>query len=220
MSTSTRSPSASAQSLAETRRAVTAAGLVGAIASAGFIAGLIVLHDRSRSLLETPVIVAVCLVAGLAFIVLAISLSGLAVTTGLPSWVLSTVAVGCVFVAIQAWADGSVIANVANRVSDAEFDRLGEPTFLLQLLTIPMIATCLVGFVALGIVGWRRRSLPRGACILFVLAGVASVTGSFPPIGVFAGLALTWVARSACRPEHQHDAEGARRSGDNRVVGA
>jgi hypothetical protein len=46
-----------------------------------------------------------------------------------------------------------VIANVANRVSDAEFDRLGESTFLLQLLTIPMVATCLVGFVALGIVG-------------------------------------------------------------------
>jgi hypothetical protein len=154
----TTSPSATAQSIAGTRRAVTVACLVGAVASAGFIAGLIVLHDRSLAeLARTPVTVAECLVAGLAFIVLAISLSGLAGATELPSWVRSTVAVGCAFVAIQAWASGSVIANVANRVSDAEFDRLGESTFLLQLLTIPMVATCLVGFVALRIVGWRRR---------------------------------------------------------------
>jgi hypothetical protein len=193
----TTSPSATAQSIAGTRRAVTVAGLVGAVASAGFIAGLIVLHDRSLAeLARTPVTVAECLVAGLAFIVLAISLSGLAGATELPSWVRSTVAVGCAFVAIQAWASGSVIANVANRVSDAEFDRLGEPTFLLQLITNPMIAACLVGFVALGIIGWRRRSLPRGACVPFILAGVASVTGSFPPIGLFAGLALAWTART------------------------
>ncbi len=75
----TTSPSATAQSSAGVRRAVTVAGLVGAVASAGFIAGLIVLHDRSGAeLARTPVTVAECLVAGLAFIVLAISLSGLA----------------------------------------------------------------------------------------------------------------------------------------------
>ncbi len=193
----TTSPSATAQSVSGTRRAVTVAGLAGALASAGFIAGLIVLHDRSGAeFARTPVKVIECLVAGLAFIVLAISLSGLAGATGLPSWVLSTVAVGCAFVAIQAWASGSVIANVAHRVPDAEFDRLGESTFLLQLLTIPMIVACLIGFVALGIIGWRRRSVPRGACVLFILAGVASLTGSFPPIGLFAGLALAWTART------------------------
>lgn len=197
MSTNAMSPSTTAQSISGVRRAVLIAGLVGALASIGFIIGLIVLHGRSSGeLSRTPATVIECLVAGLAFIVLATSLSGFAATTRLPSWVLSTVAVGCAFVAIQAWATGSVIANVAQRVSADEFDRLGQPTFLLQLLTIPMIVVCLIGFVALGIIGWRRRSVPRGACVLFIIAGVVALTGSFPPIGLFAGLAFAWTART------------------------
>ena len=61
----TTSPSATAKSVAGTRRAVTVAGLVGALASAGFSAGLIVLHDRSLAkLARTPVTDAECLIAG------------------------------------------------------------------------------------------------------------------------------------------------------------
>jgi hypothetical protein len=78
-----------------------------------------------------------------------------------------------------------------------EFDRLGKSTFLLQLNSIPMTVTCLVGFVAAGIAGWRRHAMPRGACVLFIVAGLVSLIGTFPPAGLLAGLALAWTARSA-----------------------
>jgi uncharacterized membrane protein YdcZ (DUF606 family) len=194
----TTSPAATGQTTSGTRGAVTVAGLVGALGSGGFIAGLFVLHGLSNAQMQrAPVTVIACLVAGLAYVAMAISLPGLAGGTKVPRWVLSTAAVGCAFIAIQAWADGSVIAHVASSVSDDEFDRLGKSTFLLQLLSAPMIAACLVGFVALGIVGWRRRAMSRGACVLLILAGLVSLTGSFPPIGLLAGLALAWTARTA-----------------------
>jgi hypothetical protein len=197
--TTTINPAVNRQTTDGIRNAITAAGLAGALGSAGFIAGLFVLHGESNAQLQrAPVTVIECLLAGLAFIALTISLPGLAGgATKLPRWLLSTAAVGCAFIAIQAWADGSVIANVANHVSDDEFDRLGKPAFLLQLITIPMIVACLIGFITLGIIGWQRRAMPRGACVLFILAGLASLTGSFPPIGLLAGPALAWTARTA-----------------------
>src|SRR2546430_2489593 len=125
---------------------MTAAGLAGALGSGGFIAGPFLLHGLSPAPMQrAPATVTESLVAGLAYIAIAISLPGLAGGTKLPRWVLSTAAVGCAFIAIQAWADGSVIAHVASSVSDDEFDRLGKSTFLLQLLSAPMIAVCLVG---------------------------------------------------------------------------
>jgi hypothetical protein len=194
----TTSPPATGQTALAARRTVTAAGLAGALGGGGFIAGLFLLHDLSPAQMQrAPVTVAECLIAGLAYIAMAISLPALAGGTRLPRWALSTAAIGCAFIAIQAWADGTVIAQVAGNVSDAEFDRLGEGTFPLLLLSIPMTVTCLVGFAALGIAGWHRRPMPRGACVLLVLAGLASLTGSFPPIALLAGLALVWTARSA-----------------------
>jgi hypothetical protein len=59
---------------------------------------------------------------------------------------------------------------MAGSVSDDEFDRLDKATFLLQRLSVPMIVVCLVGFVALGIISWRRRAISRGACVLLMLA--------------------------------------------------
>jgi hypothetical protein len=38
--------------------------------------------------------------------------------------------------------------------------------------------------------------MPRGASVLLILAGLATLTGDFPPAGVLAGLALAWTARS------------------------
>jgi hypothetical protein len=183
---------------AGTRSAVTAAGLVGALGSGGFIAGLFLLHGLSPAAMRrAPVTVTECLIAGLAYVAMAVGLPGLAAVTRLPRWVLSTAAAGCAFIAIQAWASGSVIAHVASSVSDDEFDRLGKATFLLLLLSLPMIVVCLVGFVALGIIGWRRRAMSRGACVLLMLAGIVALTGSFPPVGLLAGLGLAWTARTA-----------------------
>ncbi|WP_045876512.1 hypothetical protein [Pseudofrankia sp. DC12] len=203
MSVETTASPAVSQPVTSTRGVVTAAGTAGALASAGFVASVFSLHGMSQAeVARAPVTVTTSLVAGLAYIALALSLPLLAGSIRLPRWVLLTTAVGAAFIAIQAWADGSVIAHVANSVSDDEFDRLGKTTFLLQLNSIPMTAACLVGFVAAGIVGWRRRAMPRGACVLFILAGLVSLIGTFPPVGLLAGLALAWTARSApVRPE-------------------
>lgn len=60
-----------------------------------------------------------------------------------------------------------------------------------------MGAVVLGFFTALAVTGWRRRAIPRGACVLLVIAGVASLMGPFPPVGFLGGLALAWTARSA-----------------------
>ncbi len=39
--------------------------------------------------------------------------------------------------------------------------------------------------------------MPKGAAVLLILAGVASLLGPFPPVGLLSGLALAWLARSA-----------------------
>lgn len=182
-----------------TRTAVTAAGLIGAIASAGYISGVIFMSDMTVTEAQgAPVTVVECLLAGLAYVVLAVSLPGLAGATRLPRWALSVAAAGCALIAIQAWSYGSVVADLAHRMSAADFEAVGaDPSFLLQLLYVPMGVLCLVGFGALSVVGWRRRAMSRGACVLLALAGLAALLGPFPPVGLLAGLALVWTARSA-----------------------
>lgn len=46
------------------------------------------------------------------------------------------------------------------------------------------------------VVGWRRRSVPRGACALLVIAGITSLWWAYPPATSFAGLAFLWIAKS------------------------
>jgi hypothetical protein len=38
--------------------------------------------------------------------------------------------------------------------------------------------------------------VPRGACLLLVIAGITSLWWGYPPATVFAGLAFLWIARS------------------------
>jgi hypothetical protein len=181
------------------RTAVTAAGLIGALASAGYISGVIFMSDMTVAEAHgAPVTVVECLLAGLAYVVLAVSLTGLAGGTRLPRWALSIAAAGCAFIAIQAWAYGSVVADLAHRIPAADFEALGaDPSFLFQLLYRPMGLVSLAGFGALAVLGWRRRAMSRGACVLLALAGLASLLGPFRPVGLLAGLALAWTARSA-----------------------
>ena len=187
-----------AQTGATTRTTVTAAGLAGAIASAGVVAGWFLFADLSRAAATLePVTVVACLIAGAAFAVLAVALPGLAARTRLPRVPVTLAALACAFIAIPAWTFGTVVPHLAAHTSPAQFEELGHADFRLLLLNVPMIALSLAGFVSLAVVGWRRRAMSRGASVLLVIAAVATVLGDFAPVGILAGVALAWTARSA-----------------------
>ncbi len=206
MTTSTASPPATGQTLTSTRTALTAAGLVGALGSVGYIAGRVLLSGLSGEQFQTaPVTVTECLLAGLAYIAVAVMLPGLATVTRLPRWALSIAAAGYAFIAIQAWVYGTLVPELANRLPANEYEQIGQhPQFHFLLFEVSTGLVCVVSFTALAIVGWRRRAMSRGACVLFILAGVASLLGPFPPVGLLAGLALAWTVRSAASTTQQH----------------
>jgi hypothetical protein len=90
-------------------------------------------------------------------------------------------AAACAFIAIQAWTYGSLVADLAHRIPADDFEALGaQPTLLLQLLYLPMGVVSPVGFGALAILHWRRRAMPRTACAVLAVAGLASLLGPFP----------------------------------------
>ncbi|MFD0580775.1 hypothetical protein [Dactylosporangium darangshiense] len=180
------------------RTAVTAAALVGALGSAGYIAGLFLLAGASNAEAQrAPITIVECLLAGLAYVIVAVTLPGLAGVTRPPRWALSLAAAGAAFVGVQGWVYGTMVANLANVLPEDVFEDAGKETFLLNLTLLPSMVLCLAGYVSLAIVGWRRKATSRGASILLILAGLAALLGPFPPVGLLGGLALAWVARSA-----------------------
>jgi hypothetical protein len=196
---SAANPPATGNTTSGTRTALTAAGLVGALGSAGYIAGRFLLSGFTSQQTQTaPVTVTECLLTGLAYIAVAVMLPGLATVTRLPRWVLSLAAAGYAYIAIQAWVYGTLNPELASRLPAAEYEQIGQhPHFYFQLFELSTGVACVVSFIALAVVGWRRRAMSRGACVLFVLAGLASLLGPFPPVGLLAGLALAWTVRSA-----------------------
>ena len=137
------------------------------------------------------------MIPGLAYLVIAVSLPGLAGRTRFPRWALTLAATACGFVAIPAWAFGSIIAHLATQLPEAQFDAVGKPTFLLMLLNLPAMVLGLIAFVTLAIVGWRNRAMSRGACVLLFIAGLVALIPDFPPVGLLAGVAFAWTARSS-----------------------
>jgi len=181
-----------------TRTAVTAAGLAGAVACAGAIAGWFTLAGTFQAeSSRTPFSIVTCLITGLAFAVLATTVPGLAAGTRLPRWSLGLASLACTFIVIPAWTFGTVIPHLAGQVTAAQFDALGKADLPLVLLHLPAQLLGLVGFVALAVVGWRRHAMSRGACVVLVLAGLAALIPDFLPVGLLAGVALAWLARSA-----------------------
>ncbi|NUT38179.1 MAG: hypothetical protein HOV79_34450 [Hamadaea sp.] len=180
------------------RTAVTASALVGALGSAGYIAGLFLLSGASDAEAQrAPITIVECMIAGLAYVAVAVSLPGLAGVTRLPRWALSLAAAACAFIAVQAWGFGTLIANLATVLPPDVFASVGTETLLMNLFLLPSMLLSLAGFVALAVVGWRRRAMSRGACVLLIVAGLAALLGPFPPVGLLAGFALAWTARSA-----------------------
>jgi hypothetical protein len=180
-----------------TRTTITAAGLAGAVACAAVIASWFLFADLSRAAATLePLSVVGDLIAGAAFAVLAATLTSLSTTARLPRIPLVLAALACAFTAIAAWTSGTVLPHLAAHTTAAQYEQFGHTDFRLLLLDLPMIVLGIIGFVSLAVGGWRRRAMPRGASVLLILAGLATLMGDFPPAGVLAGLALAWTARS------------------------
>ncbi|MCW6004276.1 hypothetical protein K1W54_06730 [Micromonospora sp. CPCC 205371] len=201
LTTSATAPATLDRAGSGVRTAVTAAALIGALSSAGYISGLFLLSAMTDAEAQrAPITIVECLLAGLAYAAVAVTLPGLAAVTRLPRWALSIAAAGCAFIAVQAWGFGTLIANLATVLPADTYANAGKNTFLMQLFLLPSMLIGLAGFVSLAVVGWRRKAIPRGASALLILAGLAALLGPFPPAGLLGGLGLAWTARSAKPP--------------------
>ncbi len=177
---------------------VATAALVGVLASAAFIAGFALLSDLSfREAARSPYSVAVNVLAALAFGGLAAAIPSLARVVDVPRWTVHVSAAACAGISAMAWSLATVAPHFTSYVSDEEYLEFSP---WLLLLPAPKMILGLVGFVALAVIGWRRRAIPRGAAVLLVLAGVASLWWAYPPGALLAALAFAWIARTAERP--------------------
>jgi hypothetical protein len=189
---------------------VATAALVGVMASAAFIAGFLLLRDLSlREATTSPYQVTVNVLAALAFGGLAAATPGLARFIDVPRWTLYVSAAACAGISAMAWSLATVAPHFTSYVSDQEYLEFSP---WLLLLPAPKMIFGLVGFVAVGVTGWRRRAIPRGASILLVLAGVGSLWWAYPPGALLGALALAWIARAAESNERSP-------SGDEEVAG-
>lgn len=178
---------------------VATAALVGVLASAAFIAGFALLSELSfREATRSPYQVAVNVLATLAFGGLAAAIPSLARVIDVPRWTLYVSAAGCAGISAMAWSLATVAPHFTSYVSDEEFLEFSP---WLILFPAPKMILGLVGFVAVGVIGWRRRAIPRGAATLLVLAGVASLWWAYPPGALLGALAFAWIAKTAERRE-------------------
>lgn len=174
--------------------ALATAALVAALSSAAFIAGFPLLAGQSqREGSLSPYTLTVNVFTTLAFVGLALTIPSLVRVLDAPRWIVYTCAAACAAVASMSWSLMTLANHHATQVGDDEFL---EFTMYLNLFPAPKMILGLVGFVALGVVGWRRRSVPRGACVLLVIAGITSLWWAYPPATIFVGLAFLWIARS------------------------
>lgn len=172
-----------------------AAGVAGAVGAAGYISTIVLLSDLSaREAIRSPLTVTSNLVVAVAFAVLAATLPSLVTSARLPRWAGVLGAVGCAFVTANAWGTATLAVHASGLLTDQQFEQTsGWFTMFQAGQTLP----CAVGFLALAVTGWRRRALPRGACLLLGAAGLLNLLPAYPPAAVLAGLALTWLARSS-----------------------
>ena len=182
-----------------TRTAIVAAGLIGALACAAYVSSVIFLPDvGARTAGTHPLVLTANLITALAFGGLAFALPRLAGLTRLPQWTLYTSAAACAFIAAPALTFATYGNHVKAVLTDAQAEQLtNNGSVYLDLLSYPKILLAVVGFVALAVIGWRRRTFSRGASVLLALAAIVSLLPPPWPGGVLAGLALAWVARTA-----------------------
>jgi len=135
-------------------------------------------------------------------VVIALALVGLAVTLplALPAMARLPVILAASALALTGatmLAFGTLGAIFASSVTDAVWD--GAPddhavTFL--LLFLPKMLTGLFGFVALAVLGRRRRTITTAHAVLLAVAGLALAAPPPPPGALLASLAVLWSIRS------------------------
>ena len=131
-----------------------------ALSSAAFIAGFALLSGQSqREQTLSPYTLTINVLTTLAFAGLALTVPSLRRAIDVPGWVLHTCSAACASVAAMSWSLLTVANHLASKVSDDEFT---EFTTYLSVFPAPKMVLGLVGFAALGVLGWRRRSVPRG----------------------------------------------------------
>ena len=173
--------------------AIAAAALAGALSSAAFVAGFVLIPSQSfREGVLTPYSIVNNVVTTLAFASLAMAVPTLRRMLDVPRWALYLSSAAFAAVAAMSWSLATLAPHMARFVSDSEYD---EFTTYLILFPLPKMILGLVGFTALGVTGWRRRAIPRGAAALLILAGVASPWWAYPPGALLGALAFAWIVK-------------------------
>ncbi len=159
--------------------AVAAAALAGVLSWVTFVAGFVFFPSQSfREGVLTPYSIVNNVVTTVAFGCLAMAVPTLRRVLDVPRWALYLSSAAFAAVAAMSWSLATLAPDMAKFVSDSEFDQF---TAYLILFPLPKMILGLVGFTALGVSGWRRRALPRGAAALLILAGIASLWWAYPP---------------------------------------
>jgi len=164
------------------------------LSSAAFVAGFVFFPSQSfREGMLTPYSIVNNVVTTLAFAALAMAVPTLRQVLDVPRWALYTSSAAFAAVAAMSWSLATLAPDMAKFVTDSEFDQF---TAYLILFPLPKMILGLVGFTALGLSGWRRRAIPRGAAALLILAGIASLWWAYPPGAFLGALAFAWIVKT------------------------
>lgn len=176
----------------------TALAIGSVLAALGSIAYISMNGLPSREAYLHPVNTVGGIGATIGIVVLALALVRWRRTT-LPAWAILCTAAGLVMILPDAWFGATGIREVAGQVDNAEYERLFVDGPWMLAMMVPKAMLCLVGFIALGLAGWRQRSLPRSSSVLLILAGVLSIWPPYPPGLLLASTALFIASRSMRR---------------------
>jgi len=181
---------------AGTRLAIQAGGLIGAIGAAAAISGVAFMSDLSqREHIRSPLSFTANVLIAVGFLITALALAGSSAGFGMPRWAVRVSAAGCVMVAAVAWGIATFGVETARLVTDQQWE---HPGVMLVVAFVPKMILCGVGFGTFAVVGWRNRTVSRGACVLLGLGAVVSaLIAPHQPGALVSGLALFWAARSA-----------------------
>ncbi len=191
MSSSTRSAETTLVSSPGTTTALAVGSVLAALGSIAYIS---LNSGTPRDSFSNPVSTVANAVATVGVVILALTLARWRTT--LPAWALMVSAAGLVIVAANAWFQATGIRAISDHTTDQEFEQLIFEASWIIVMHVPKMVLGLVGFIALGLAGWRQRSLPRASSVLLVLAGVTSVWPPYPPAILLASAALFIASRS------------------------
>ncbi|HMO53747.1 MAG TPA: hypothetical protein PJ994_04520 [Tepidiformaceae bacterium] len=180
---------------ASARHVISFGTVLAAVGALGYVSVIIFGSDLSnRESFEAPVNLVGCIAATLGLMLAAVGM----LHGGIPArpWITAVASAALFFAAANTWFFGTGILAVTGAVSNEQFDDVIATNGFLWM-ALPKMVLGLVGFVALGIHGWRSRTIPRIAGVFLVLGGFAFVVPPFPPGVILASIGLFIAARPA-----------------------